>query len=134
MFGRLLNGQALQTIKDEARRYLELQRDELALTFVIKLTLLLSALAVAIVLFVIGIIAAFYASFALTAWLEQLTGSAIVANAIMAGVFATIALVVYALRQRLIERPIATLLTRIFYTDNDGDNSVSAPNPPTNAT
>lgn len=121
MFGHLFNGQALQALKDEVRQYLELQRSELQLVFIIKLTLLLSALSVAIVLFAIGIIAAVYASFALTAWLEQLTGSTIIANLIMAGVFMTIALVVYILRKRLIERPIASLLTRLFYTKDHYD-------------
>lgn len=121
MFGHLFNGQALQALKDELRQYLELQRSELQLVFIIKLTLLLSALSVAIVLFAIGIIAAVYASFALTAWLEQLTGSTIIANLIMAGVFMTIALIVYILRKRLIERPIASLLTRLFYTKDHYD-------------
>lgn len=121
MFGHLFNGQALQALKDEVRQYLELQRSELQLVFIIKLTLLLSALSVAIVLFAIGIIAAVYASFALTAWLEQLTGSTIIANLIMAGVFMTIALIVYILRKRLIERPIASLLTRLFYTKDHYD-------------
>ncbi|MDO4715237.1 MAG: hypothetical protein Q4A44_03025 [Bacteroidales bacterium] len=125
MFGQLLNGQALQTLKYEAQRYLASKYSEVILTFIVKMTLLLSALAVVIVLFAIGILVAFYASFALTAWLEQLTGSAIVSYALMAGVFLVIAAVVYLLRKSLIERPIATLLTRIFYSNDYGAQSAN---------
>lgn len=125
MFGQLLNGQALQTLKYEAQRYLASKYSEVILTFIVKMTLLLSALAVVIVLFAIGILVAFYASFALTAWLEQLTGSAIVSYALMAGIFLVIAVVVYLLRKSLIERPIATLLTRIFYSNDYGAQSAN---------
>lgn len=125
MFGQLLNGQALQTLKYEAQRYLASKYSEVILTFIVKMTLLLSALAVVIVLFAIGILVAFYASFALTAWLEQLTGSAIVSYALMAGIFLVIAAVVYLLRKSLIERPIATLLTRIFYSNDYGAQSAN---------
>lgn len=99
---------------EEFKKFLRLQIDYTKLTAVEKVSLLLSAVAVAIVSGLLCACALFYLSFALACALEQWIGAEWAAYMIVGGVFAVLLLIVYAFRKQLIVNPVTRFVTRLF--------------------
>ena len=101
---------------DEVKKYLTLQIDYAKLTAVEKLVVLLSAIALATVLMILGACVLFYLSFAIVYMLVDVIGCVWGAYLIVIGMFVVLAIVVFALRKQLILDPVAKFLTKLFLT------------------
>lgn len=101
---------------DEVKKYLTLQIDYAKLTAVEKLVVLLSAIALATVLMILGACVMFYLSFAIVYMLVDAIGCVWGAYLIVSGLFVVLAIVVFALRKQLILDPVAKFLTKLFLT------------------
>ena len=101
---------------DEVKKYLTLQIDYAKLTAVEKLVVLLSAIALATVLMILGACVLFYLSFAIVYMLVDVIGCVWGAYLIVSGLFVVHAIVVFALRKQLILDPVAKFFTKLFLT------------------
>ena len=101
---------------EEVKKYLTLQIDYAKLTAVEKLVVLLSAIALATVLMILGACVLFYLSFAIVYMLVDVIGCVWGAYLIVSGLFVVLAIVVFALRKQLILDPVAKFLTKLFLT------------------
>ncbi len=96
----------IETLKD----YIGLQKEYLKLDVIDKVVRLVTALVLAIILFILGVAALFYLSFAFVYWMEPLTGTAW-AFFIVAVTFAILLVLVYNKRKSWIEQPLVRFLT-----------------------
>lgn len=99
---------------DELKKFFTLQIDYAKLTAVEKLVIIMSSVAVAFVLAVLGACALFYLSFALVYVIEGWIGCEWGAYLMVGCVFIVAVLVVYALRKRLIIDPVSRFITKLF--------------------
>lgn len=99
---------------EEFKRYFRLQIDYTRLTVVEKLSLLLAAVTVSLVMGVLCVCAMFYLSFALAEVIGQWTGVDWAAYVIVGGLFAVLMLIVYVFRKQLIINPVTRFVTRLF--------------------
>ncbi len=98
--------QLIETLKD----YIGLQKEYLKLDVIDKVVRLVTALVLAIILFILAVAALFYLSFACVYWLEPLTGTAW-AFFIISVIFFALVAVVYLKRKTWIEQPLVRFLT-----------------------
>ncbi len=105
----------LEELFEAVKRYLLLQKSYIELELVTKLTLLCSALILAIVLFVLGMIVVLYLSFTLAVFLTEVLGNSTYAFLIVTGGFALLCALVYWQRKAWIIRPVANFLVQIFH-------------------
>ncbi len=113
------NGTDYKKLWDEGREYLRLEWDYGKLTALEKLTVLLSAIAVIMVVAVLGALALFFLMSTLVESLTLVLGSAWAANLLVVLLLLLATVIVYMLRKTLIIDPITRFLTRLFLSDND---------------
>lgn len=99
---------------EELKKFFTLQIDYAKLTAVEKLVIIMSSVAVAFVLAVLGACALFYLSFALVYVIKGWIGCEWGAYLIVGCIFIICVLVVYALKERLIINPVARFITKLF--------------------
>lgn len=99
----------IETLKD----YIGLQKEYLKFDVIDKLVRLITALSLAIIMFVLVFAVLFYLSFSVVYWISPVAG--------MAGAFATVAamllvllIIIFALRKPLITRPLIRFITGIL--------------------
>lgn len=124
MFSSEKNIESLRELLEEVRAYLELRGERLKLDFVSKLSQLLAAVAVGLIVSVVVAVVLLLLSYTLVSMIKDATGSESAAFALVAGSYALVGAIVYLLRQRLIVRPITSFLCRLLL--NDKDNSSMA--------
>ncbi len=98
------------------KRYLRLQKDYVLLEVVEKMTVLLSTILLIFILVVFGMMALFYALFALAYWMAPFVGGMTVSFAIITLVMVLITVFVYLLRSRLISKPIAVFIAKLLFS------------------
>ena len=108
---------SLQDLFRLIREYITLQKELTLVSLTEKLTVLLSVLTTAVLVLVIGAMAMFYLSFTLAYCLEPVVGGLTASFAIITAVLVLLGVVVYALRGRLIYRPIARFVASLFIKD-----------------
>jgi uncharacterized membrane protein len=101
----------------EAKEYLAAQKEYALLTLVEKLSLLLSAVVVFVVVMLLSLVGFFYLFVALHAWLSPLWGEAVSAL-VLAGIVVCLTLLVYSLREYIVKRPVLRFVARIFLNPN----------------
>lgn len=104
------------------KRYLGLQREYVMLSFVEKLTILLTALFVWGVVMLILLLCLLFASLSVSSWISELMGSEPLGYAFMALVLLLLCLLIYANRKRWIAGPIASFLVAALLSDKDKDS------------
>lgn len=112
------NGHDLNTLSQEVKHYLHLQKRYLALDAVEKVTRLLSAVAVAVVCLILGAMILFFTLYALAEWIGTLLGSTAAGFLIVAILLLIMALVFFSHRQQWVVQPMARLMAELFL-DND---------------
>ena len=110
---------SLHELVEEAKKYISLQKENLALGFLEKLTILLSAALVLIVLLGMGMIAAFYLLFALAYAIADSVGGLSISFGIISVVALFIMLCIYLLRERLIVQPTCRFLAKLFLSTSE---------------
>lgn len=117
MFGNDNTIDNLQTLFNELKKYVELQKDYIKLDIVQKLTILISALVLILVIMILGMIALFYLSFMLVYILEPHVGGLTISYAIISGCILLLIAGIYFFRQRLIVHPLTRFLANLFIND-----------------
>lgn len=121
MFSSDKNIEILTRLVRNLRRYGELRWAALRLDFVGKMTVLLSALIVAGVLFCLAALMVVFLSFAVVHLLAPKVGLAAAYGWVAAG-YLLLAILVFAMRRRLIVNPIARFFTALFLDEElDGE-------------
>lgn len=114
MFSSRRNLQAFEELVAGIKRYFELQKKFVALEFVSKLIILLTAFILGVVLFLIGAVTVVMLAMCAAAFIGRLTGSLAGGFAAVSLFFAAAAVVVYANRRRWITRPVTKFLCELF--------------------
>lgn len=112
---------SLQSLWVEVKNYLELQKKYMKLDTAEKLSVLLSAVATAVVCLVLGMTALFFLLFALAAWIGQMVGSNLLGFLAMALLLLLLMAVIYAARRRWIVQPLARLVAGLFFSEEEED-------------
>lgn len=107
----------LQSLFNEVKHYVDLQKDYIKLDITHKLTVLLSTLILILILIVLAMIALFYLSFTLAYILESHVGGLMNSYAIITGGILFIGVLIYLFRQKLIVRPLTIFLANLFLND-----------------
>jgi cell division protein FtsW (lipid II flippase) len=103
----------------EARRYLSLQKSYAMLDTADKLTVILSTVAIAVICFVLGSIVLFFTSFALALWIGRMAGNSAIGFVCIAVALLILLAVAWFRRDRWVIQPLARMMTRIFYNNED---------------
>lgn len=106
---------------EEARMFLGKEWDYSKLTAVEKLTVLLSAIAILVVLMVLGCFALYFLSASVVNMLVAAGWSSWSAYLLLAGVFIVLLLLAVALKKRLIVNPVARYLSRLLLKPSDNE-------------
>lgn len=117
MFSDDKNIDNIESLFKEIKNYVLLQRDYFKLDLVEKLSILVSALVVAVLLMAFVTIGLFYLSFSVVYALEPLIGSLTGSYAVVGGLFFLLAVIVYVLRKPLIIVPLINFLGKLFLQD-----------------
>lgn len=113
--------ETLQQLFLEFRKYLKLQKEYTILEVTEKVSKLISALILFLVIVILGTVALFYASFALAYILEPLVGSLMLSYSILACFHILLVIVAIIYRKQLIINPMVNYIARIFI-DNEKNN------------
>ena len=108
-----------KSLLGEIRSLARIEFDYAKLTAVEKLSVLLSAVGVALVLLIIGACMLFNLSSALVAWLNELTACLWASYLIVAALLLVVLLIVLKCRKGLIVDPITRFVTKLFIKPND---------------
>lgn len=103
----------------EVKSYLTLQKRFLQLDLTEKLTILLSAIAIAVICLMLGGMALFYLTFALAYWIGEVTGVLALGFLVIALALALLLAVVYYNRKRWIVQPLARMMVTLFINPDD---------------
>lgn len=114
------NVESLMQMIETTREYLIQQEEYLKLSATDKIVRLMSAMILAIILFVILIAVMFHLSMAAVEWMTTFIGRA-EAYAIAAFAFALMAICVYLLRKKCIERPLTVFMTGILLNKEEDE-------------
>ena len=105
---------------EEIKKFFSLQADYARLVLVEKLAILLSAMVLVLILLLLALIGGFYLLIALHSWLEPLFGRALSAM-ILVGLILIGMWIIYALRERLINKPVLRFVAKLFLSSSDKD-------------
>jgi membrane-bound ClpP family serine protease len=110
----------LQTLWAEIKNHLELQKQYLLMDTAEKLTVLLSAVAIAVICLTLGAMALFFMLFAIAAWIGQIAGNAFLGFLIMGALLLLLMMIAYAGRKRWIIQPLSRLVVGLFLQEEEG--------------
>lgn len=127
MFSSEKNIESLRDLLGEVRAYMELRGERLKLDFVSKLSRLLSAVALGLIIAVVMAVILLLLSNTLVSLLKEATGNEAVAFAIVAGGYALVGVMVYIFRRRLIVRPITSFICSLLLDDEGKTPSTTPP-------
>lgn len=113
----------LQSLWSETKNYLELQKQYLMMDTAEKLTVLLSAVATAAVLLILGMVALFFFVIAFALWLANIVGG-VWSFAIMGGSMIALMVVIFIYRKRWIIQPLSRLVVGLFVHEEEEEEEV----------
>ena len=108
---------------EQGKSYFKLQYDYSKLSVAEKLSILLSRVALVAVILLVCTCILFQLSGALVDALTYATGSAWIANLIVAGILLVLILVAIAFRMQLVVNPITRFITKLFYSSDNEHQS-----------
>lgn len=103
----------------EFKNYLELQKEFIKLDATEKLTVILSATLITLVILILGSITLLFLIFALAYYLGDALGSLSLGFALIAAFLLLATIVFYLNRNRMIVQPIARFVTKLILTKED---------------
>lgn len=118
MFANDKSIDTLQQLFIEFKKYLKLQKEYTTLEVAEKVSKLLSAFIVLLVVVILGMVALFYLSFAVVYILEPLVGGLMASFSIIAGLHILLFLIVILFRKKLIINPIVNFVAGLFFDNN----------------
>lgn len=114
----------LQSLWAEIKNYLSLQKEYLLMDTAEKLTVLLSAVAIAVVCLTLGAMALFFLLFALAVWIGQIAGNEVLGFLIMGGLLLLLMVIAYAGRKKWIIQPLSRLVVDLFVEGKEEEEEV----------
>lgn len=116
--------ETFQSLFAEAKNYLGLQKKYLAMEAAEKLTILLSAVAIAAICLILGAMVLLFATFALAYWIGQLTDSLALGFLSIAAMQLLGLVVFYRNRSKWVLQPLARFMINLFTPSvkEDGSN------------
>lgn len=123
MFGIEDYTENLRKLWQEAKGYLELQKEYLIQDVAEKLIVLLSVAALGTVCLVLGAMVLFFLLFALAAWVGQLAGSMALGFLLMGVVLLLLMAMVYMKRKPWIIQPLAHLVISLFIREEEEEDA-----------
>lgn len=115
----------LQSLWSETKNYLELQKQYLMMDTAEKLTVLLSAVATAAVLLILGMVALFFFVIAFALWLANIVGG-VWSFAIMGSSMLALMVVIFIYRKRWIIQPLSRLVVGLFIHEEEEEKEEEA--------
>ena len=109
----------LQSLWKEVKNYLELQKQYLMMDTAEKLTVLLSAVAIAVVCLTLGAMAVFFLLFAIATLFGQWIGYPFVGFLIMCILLLFMMVIVYTKRKQWIIQPLSRLVVGLFIHEEE---------------
>lgn len=126
MFSSSKHIESIQQLLLELKNYYKLQKKFVYLDTAEKLTVLLSAIAISIVMVVLVALVLMYATFALAFFIGNQLDSLPMGFVLVAAGLLLILFLFYWNRKRLIVQPLARFIARLFFEkQNDGENGNS---------
>ena len=113
----------IQSLWKEVKNYLDLQKQYLLMDTAEKLTVLLSAVAVAVLCLTFGAMALFFLLYALAEWIGQIAGNPALGYLFMGAVLLLMMVIVYIGRKKWIVQPLSRLVVGLFVHDEDGEEA-----------
>ena len=107
----------LQSLWSETKNYLELQKQYLMMDTAEKLTVLFSAVALAAVFLLLGIVMLLFFVIAFALWLANFVGG-VWSFSIMGGLILLLMVVIFMKRKQWIVQPLARLVVGLFIHDD----------------
>lgn len=114
----------LQSLWAEIKNYLSLQKEYLLMDTAEKLTVLLSAVVIAVVCLTLGAMALFFLLFALAVWIGQIAGNEVLGFLIMGGLLLLLMVIAYAGRKKWIIQPLSRLVVDLFVEEKEEEEEV----------
>ncbi|MBR6699575.1 MAG: phage holin family protein [Bacteroidaceae bacterium] len=109
------------------KEYIQKQKENLSLGAAESMTRLLFALALGLMLFLLGSIVLLLGSFALAFWINDAMDSTVMGFAILAAAILLLTIILWLMRRQWVLQPIARLMVQIFIsTDVPKDNNQSS--------
>lgn len=102
----------------ELKAYIKKQKEYTRLEVTEKLTIFCSTMILVMVLVLLGIVVLFYLSFSLAYILSPYMGGLVGSYAAIAGLILLLAILIVALRKKLIINPIANFLAKLFLNNS----------------
>lgn len=118
MFANDKSIESLGQLFKECQKYILLQKEYVRLELVEKLTILASAIIMVTISIILGMMALFYLSFSLAYIMAPQVGGLTVSFAIITLALLMLLALIYALRRRLIIKPLVGFIANLF-TDNE---------------
>jgi len=115
----------LQSLWTEIKHYLELQKQYILMDTAEKLTVLLSAVAVAVLCLTLAAMALFFLLFTLATWIGHIVGNPAIGFLVMGFILLLLTVVVYACRKRWIVQPLSRLVVGLFVNEEEEEEAES---------
>lgn len=113
----------LQSLWVEVKNYLELQKQYLMMDAAEKMTILISAVAIAVLCMTIGAMALFFLLFALASWIGDIAGNLFIGFLIMGILLLLLMAIVYAKRKAWVIQPLSRLVVGLFIHDEEEEEA-----------
>lgn len=106
-------------ISDNVKAYIRLKTDFLKLTLTEKLSLIISALLVSIILFLVFLFISMFVSLAFIFWFRDHAGPLYAGALIVAGFYLLIGIIIFFMRNKLFIDPLVAQITKILLEEED---------------
>lgn len=112
----------MQELFEDLKKYLATGTRYAKVEFVSKMTSLVSALILLLLLFMLGSVVVLFLSYTFGLFLANYVGGQAAAFGIVALIYVCVAVLVYANRKKLIVNPLAAFLAHLFLTDKQDED------------
>ena len=106
-------------ISENVKEYIRLRTDLLKLTLTEKLSMILSALFITVILFLVFLFVCMFVSIAFIFWFRAHAGTLYGGALIVAGFYLLVGAVVYIMRNRLFIDPLVSQISKTLLEDED---------------
>ena len=124
MFASDQNISSLRDLFEEIKSYIGMRYELVRLDFVSKLTILLSAFFISILLIFLLAVVLLFLSYSIAKSLASTFGNEAFAFLLISGFYLLLAILLYVFRKQLVIKPIANFLGRLFLDPTNNDKEV----------
>ena len=108
-------------ISENVKEYIRLRTDLLKLTLTEKLSMILSALFITVILFLVFLFICMFVSIAFIFWFRAHAGSLYGGALIVAGFYLLVGVIVFLVRNKIFTDPLVSQISKILLEEEDGE-------------